>query len=403
MDFLDRETVTSLAGHQGWPSISIYLPTHRAGSEKEQDRIRLKNLVRSACANLVATGMREPDAESFCAPARALVEDDTTWRSTSEGMAVFVSAEGARVVSTDTTLPEQSVVGDRFYLRPLMPALHGESHFFALALSKNGSRLFSCDRASIDQIDLPDAPASIAEVTKYDVPEESLQHSSIHSGQAGIGGGRPTTQIYHGHGGEKDVDKIQSERYLRAVERAVSAALKDEHEAPLILMGVDYLVAMYRDLNTYPLIVSEQVLGATDEMTPHAVHAAASAALVPHFDSRLDTALTELAEKGGSGLVSRDPVEIVAAAIAGRVKTIFLDDGIGPFGRFDRSRFGVEEVCADMPRLLRETADTEDAAPDCGWDLVDLAAAETALHGGSIHAFVGESAPVHGVAAVYRY
>ena len=61
-------------------------------------------------------------------------------------------------------------------------------------------------------------------------------------------------------------------------------------------------------------------------------------------------------------------------------------------------------VCAEAPRYLRETADSTHATDgECGWDLVDLAAAETVLHGGTIHAFDGEATPVVGVAALLRY
>ena len=70
---------------------------------------------------------------------------------------------------------------------------------------------------------------------------------------------------------------------------------------------------------------------------------------------------------------------------------------------FDRELFAVEAVCSAAPRYLRENADSESADGECGWDLVDLAAAETVLHGGVIHAFDGEDAPVAGVAAVLRY
>jgi len=50
-----------------------------------------------------------------------------------------------------------------------------------------------------------------------------------------------------------------------------------------------------------------------------------------------------------------------------------------------------------------EATDLTEPEAEVGWDLVDLAAAETTLHGGEVHAFVGEDAPVRGVAAVFRY
>lgn len=405
MPSVDRDALVTLADHTGWPSVSLYLPTHRAGSEKEQDRIRLKNLIRAACEHLARDGMRESDAEAFCAPARAVLDDATFWRETTDGLALFLSPGDLRVAHTDAPLPEQSVVGDRFYLRPLMAAHRGDRRFFALAIDRGGCRLFRGDGASIDQMPLEGVPASLAEETQYDDVQESIQYSSTPAPQSSAEGKRATAAVFHGHGGEKDTDKISLERYLRKVEGAVRKTVACDAGVPLVLLGVEYEVALYRSLNSCPSIAEEAIFGATDEMPPHRIHARALEALEPRFATAMETELADLAEKEGSPLASHDAVEIVAAAAAGRVKALFFDDSVGPFGTFDRERFTVETVCADAPRFLRESGEPDGGPSDgeCGWDLVDLAAAETALHGGEVHAFAGEDAPVHGVAAVYRY
>lgn len=405
MPSVDRDALVALADHNGWPSVSLYLPTHRAGSEKEQDRIRLKNLVRSACEHLIRDGMRDADAEAFCSPARAILDDATFWRGTTEGLALFISPDGMTVAHTDAPLPEQSVVGDRYYLRPLMAAHRGDRRFFALAIDRGGCRLFRGDGASIDQIPLEGAPASLADELQYDETQESIQYSSQPSPASAAGGGRASSAIYHGHGGEKDTDKSNLERYLRKVEAAVAKTLACHSGVPLVLLGVEYELAAYRSLNSCPSIAEEAIFGATDEMQPHRIHARSLVALEPRFATAMETELADLAEKEGSPLASHDAVEIVAAAASGRVKALFFDDSVGPFGTFDRESFEVDMVCADAPRFLRESGEADGGPADgeCGWDLVDLAAAETALHGGEVHAFTGEDAPVHGVAAVYRY
>lgn len=404
MAITDRADLASLAKHRGWPALSFYSPTHRAGSSKEQDRIRMRNLVRSACDGLVKQGMRSPDAEALCSPVTDLVGDDTFWRDTGQGLALFVAPDRVEIVRLDTPLPEQYVIGDRFYLRPLLAAHRGERRFFALAVDRGGCRLFRGDGATIDQLALEGAPVSLADELRYDETQESVQYSSMPATAKAAGGGRPTSAIFHGHGGEKDVDKSNLERYLRKVEAAVSKATGCEPGVPLLLMGVDYELALYRTLTKCPTLAGVQVVGATDELKPHEIHARALAVLQPWFDAEIEKRLTELTEREGSPLTSHSAIEIAKAAAEGRVKALFFDDSAGPFGTFDRETMNVEIVCADAPRLLRESAQP-DLVPDsaCGWDLVDLAAAETALHGGEVFAFTGEQAPVHGVAAVMRY
>ncbi|TLM95948.1 MAG: hypothetical protein FDZ75_05265, partial [Actinobacteria bacterium] len=177
MHYPDRATLTTLAKPHGWPSMTLYAPTHRAGAEKEQDRIRLKNLLRSACEHLTNDGMRPSEADRFCSPVHELLADDGFWRSTSSGLALFISEDVVTTLVLDAEVPEHAVVGDRFYLRPLMAAHTGERAFFALALDRNGCRLFKGDGSAIEQLPIEDAPASLAEELQYDETQESVQYS----------------------------------------------------------------------------------------------------------------------------------------------------------------------------------------------------------------------------------
>ena len=404
MDTLDHDALMSLAQPTGWPSVSLYLPTHRTAADKEPDRLHLKNLLRVAAEALLDGGERDAAASALLAPAQALLGDDTFWRDTSDGLAIFITPTETRTFRLDSPMPEQAVVGDRLYLRPLMVAYRGNQAFYALAVGMGGSRLYRGGHTKLDLVPLPGAPVSLADELKYDdETEDQLQNTTFASPESVNATGRAVA-TFHGHGGEKDTRKDGLVRYLRHVERAVTRAIDPEAGVPLVLLGVESAIATYRELNTYPGLVVEQVLGAVDELSPHQVHERALAALSPKFTATLAADLTELAEKGDATLVSTDPTEILEAAAAGRVKTLFLDEGTGPFGRFDRVAFRAFADCPEAPRFLRDTA-TPDSLPDgaCGWDLVDLAVAETVLHGGAVRAFAGESAPMHGVAAVFRY
>ena len=400
MDTIDRATFTALANHSGFPAVSLYLPTHRAGAERDQGPIRLKNLVRSACEGLVVQGMRDPEADALLGKMKALYDDVSFWRETGDGLAIFVDASETRVMRLDVAMPEQCVVGSRFYVRPLALAYRGDERFFALAFDRNRARLFEGDRSGVTELPLDPAISSFAESSKYDEREESLQYTT-HASPESTNASGPAIGQFHGHGGE-NVDKDELQRFAAGLEKAVTSAIGAENTVPLLLLGVDYQLATYRGVNTYRSLAPEQVDGATDELTDRVIHAKALEALAQRFDATVGSDLKELSEKPSS-LVSSDPTEIVSAAATGRVKTLFFDQASGPFGVFDRDLFAVEAVCSAAPRYLRETADSESAEGECGWDLVDLAAAETVLHGGAIHAFDGESAPIAGVAAVLRY
>jgi len=401
---LDTTTIAALMGESQWPCVSLYLPTHRAGAGTDEDKLRLKNLLSQAYNRLVAEGMRGPEADRLLEPVSAILINDSFWRGvTPGGMAFFASERGIRTFVFDTPVAEQFVVGDRFYLRPLFTAHTGEMRFFALAIGKGGWRLFAADRASIEPVEVKGAPLSLADETKYDVEQDDLQSVTFASPQQVAHSGRATA-VFHGHGGEKDTETRQFENYIRHVEAAVTRTLGAENEVPLVLLGVDYELARYRDTNTYAGLSDARVEGAVDTLTPWEIHLRALAALEPEIEAWITRDLEALTEAEGSPLVVHDPAEIVSAAAAGRVRMLFFDETAGPFGTFDPSTFSVIARSDTEPPHLREIPPAGEAAADeYGWDLVDLAAIETVRHGGEVHAFVGEGAPVHGAVALLRY
>lgn len=403
MSIVNAESMIRLAEHRRWPSVSFFLPTHILPREVGEDRIRLKNLVRAATERLVAEGMREPEALALLERVKELQADDSFWRETSRGLAVFRAEEELLTIRLDMPVPEQVVVGDRYYIRPLLQARPVNDSFFALALDKNDTRLFRGSGAGIEQLDLGDTPVSFAEALKYDEVSKNLTTHSQTAGRIASRGHQHQGSTYAGHGNAKDSDVEQTVRFARIIERGVTELIKGE-TLPLVVMGNERVVSAYRDVNDYRHLSDVRLTGASDYLSPQQVHQRALDALAPEFAARLDEEIGALRENEGSALASHDPADIVVAAAEGRVRTLFLDESVGPFGVFDRERHEVRELCDAAPRLLRESkTPSKEGDGECGWDLGDLAAAETALHGGRVLLFSGERPPVDGVAALYRY
>jgi hypothetical protein len=402
MDIVNRETIVRLAAVSGWPSVSIYLPTHHRPTQAEPDRIRLRNLVSEARQALIAGRLRDTDADALLARVSTLSTTKDLWSGGFEGLAIFVTADGTEVLRVDTPMPERAVVGDRRYLRPLFAVYHRDMHFWALALDKNGVRLVRGDRTSVGEVSLPaGTPVRLEDETKYDIHDVALRFQTI----PGVGPeqGRGVAQ-YHGHGGEKDADKVSLLQFISDVARGVTTVIGAQSTEPLVVLGVDYIVDAYRGVASYAGIVSERLDGATGHLSATEIRDRALTALTARIATTTEADIAELAEKTGTGFTSADPAEVFAAAAAGRVKTLFMDGGAGPWGTVDRSTLVVSTVCDGQPTYLRDPAAPEGVdEAQCGWDLVDLAAVETITHGGTVHAFTDEGSPVSGVAAVFRY
>jgi hypothetical protein len=404
MNAVDRGTLLRLAARETWPSVSIYLPVDHLGIHTDADRIRLRNLVKKACERLVEDGLRQTQADAMMAGTLDLAADDALWAGGPDGLAVFVTPETTEALWVHLDMPELIIVGDRFYLRPLFAAYTGEKKAWALAIDTDHTRLFHLDPVSIEEVALPKGtPVSLGAENFDDHEEQEQYHTMPTATPEGMRG--DAAAMFHGHGGEKDTDKVQRERFLLDLGRGVVETIGAESSEPLVLLGVDYLIHDFRAQVRYSHVAPEEVEGATDYLSPGDVQRKVLAALRPRMEYAAAADVDEYRSLAGTPRASSDPSEILAAAAAGRVKTLVMDDSQGPWGWFDRTNFDVTHLCEIEPRFLRDTMDASADVDifECGWDLIDLAAAETFAHGGVVHAYRGEASPVRGAVAVFRY
>lgn len=384
-DTLDRETLADLARPRTWPAISIHMPTHRTGPGVQQDPIRFKNLVRTAEESLRNAGMRLPDVDALLQPAHDLLGDTAFWRESTDGLAVFLSEDFSRIFRLDIELPERITIGKRFLIRPVLPSLDTGERFFVLAFSKKCVRLLEGTRTEVRELDLAGVPTSLADALKYDDYERQVQ---FHSGTPAGGGTGRRPAMFHGHGGIPDVEKTNLSRYFRMIDRGLHEFLRDDC-APLLLAGVDYLIPIYRQVNSYPHLVDVSMTGNPDEVSAAELHAEARGLLKPYLRAELERNLACFRELEGTDLVSDDLAKIVPAAHEGRVKVLFVSQAPAMYGSFD-------------PTSARLHISVEPQPDD--WDLADLAVAESLLHRGTVHAVEAIDADKATVtAAIFRY
>ena len=361
--------------------VSLYLPTHRAGAEMSQDPIRLKNLLATARAELVAAGMRGPEANELLAPAKALSAGGQFWAELSDGLALFLAGDGMQTFRLPNPVDELVVVADGFHITPLVAAVATGDPFYLLALSQSQVRLFQGSRYGLSEVELPAASRSLAEALRFDDRERRLQ---LHgSGRAGRG---RVTATFHGHAMDKDNSEEDLLRFLGAVARSVGEIIGDRR-APLVLAGVGYLLPLYRQVSGKQLIIEGGITGNPEQLTPKELHALALPIVEPWFTQDRRKAAQAFLEGGGP--TASTVAEGVVAAYQGRVESIFVDVGRHRWGVFDQSTMTVEE--------------REDRLPG-DRDLVDLAAAMTLIKGGSVFAVEASALPSDDqIAAVLRY
>jgi len=336
---------------------------------------------------VVASGVRTPEARELLEPAETLLHDGLFWQHQSDGLALFVSPEMFHHYRLPFDFEELVVVADRFHIKPLLPLLSGDGRFYVLALSQNEVRLLQGTRYSVSEVGLEDVPESLAEALRWDDPEKRLQWHT----QTGARTDGKRAAIFHGHGvASADDPKDYILRYFHQVDEGLGDLLGGE-EAPLVLAGVDYLLPIYKEANSYPHLVDEGIEGNPEEMSVEELHEHAWAIVHPLFLSAQQEAAARYRQLAGAGSeqASSDLKEVVPAAYHGRVDTLFVAVGLQQWGAFDPDTNTV---------YLHEKAGPE------GEDLLDLAAVHTLLNRGTVYAIEPEKVPDEApLAAALRY
>ena len=360
--------------------VSLYLPTHEAGSRAAQDPIRLKNLVARAKQELEDLGAGASDIAALLGPVESIVDDAGFWAHSTPGLAVFVSEEGVQRFRLAGPVAEAVVVSDRFWIAPLVPFVASGGSFHVLALSENQVRFLRGSRYEVTELGLGDIPASLADALPFDDREAQL-HSH---GSDRVGAGR-VSATFHGHGGASDFGDVDLVRFLQLVDRGLADLLGDA-SAPLVLAGVDEIVSWFRKLSHHKNIAESYVGGNPERLSPEELHDRA----LPLVASDLDADRLRAYERFDSSAATVQTLpEALEAASGGRVADLFVLSGSHIWGS-----------CDAEGRLIEQGADRR--AGD--HDLIDLTIRETLGHGGAVFAVDASGMPTDAaIAAVLRY
>ncbi|GIV77725.1 MAG: hypothetical protein KatS3mg050_2119 [Litorilinea sp.] len=387
-DNFTEQDLRQLLGRRDTLCVSIYLPTQTAGPEIEQNPIQLKNLLNEAEEKLVQGGVRAAEAREWLEKARSYLDDRYFWQHQSHGLALFIEGATTRLYRLPLEFKPEVVVSDRFHITPLLPLLSGDGLFYLLALSQKQARLFQGSRFEIEEVPVEEMPKSLADALRYDEFEPQTQYHSADAPGA-AGGGQI---IFHGHGGGEEDRKVHLARYLQGIDRALAEVLQKE-QAPLVLAGVDYLLGIYREVNTYDHLLEEAILGNPDDLSAQELHQRAWPLVEPVFRAPRQEAAERYKALAGTGKTANDIQEIVPAAYQGRIDVLFLTREHHVWGTFD----------VESQRVHLDEA----PGPD-NEDLCDLAAAHTFLNRGKVYVVDPDQEPdampdTNGLAAIFRY
>lgn len=397
-EHLTYEKIRSVAESESNHFVSFYLPTTRGAVKPEENSLRLKDALRIAAEKLEQRALRRPDTTRLLGPVSRLLDDSDFWLHQLEGLAIFRSESELVHYRLGFDVPELVVAGRSPYVRPLLPALLPGTHFLILAVSQNAVKLFDCSRFEAGEVDLSDTdiPRSLEEALRYDdLQKPELQHHpTTGPGRAPEGQTAPAESPggrvhgFHGHGESGESQKTQIRRYFQAVDAGLYKLIGPDGP-PIVLAGVDYLCALYKEVTDLHSIVDENVEGNPDRLSGAKLHERA----IPIVEKRSRARVAETRDAYGRleprGAASTDLVHVLEAAHEGRIATLLLERDVLRWGLFNASDRSLEE--------RREPGPTD-------VDLFELAARQTLLHGGTVLALDREQmVETAQIAAIFRY
>ena len=391
MDTITQEGLRALADAGTPPAVSLYLPTHRKGSGIRQDPIGMKNLLTEAEEKLVARGMRGTEARDLLEPAKALLDDPAVWGPESQdGLAVFVAPGTFRAYHLPIAPEAQAIVNERFHVKPLLPIL-ADHEFYILALSQHDARLLHCTRTSCARVELPkdvETDLDDAVVRTGEHPKNYKTDATSDGGNASVQGNAVAT-----HTNAPDPQNREAENllfYLRQIDDGVRRAAP-ENDALLVLAGDVNITSPYHDATKLKKrdIAADTIKGNPDHTADGDLHDKAVEILNPLWHKALHDEQETFGNALAQGKASDNLREIVAAAMDGRVNTLFVDPSEKRWGRVDEATRAVELHEGETPE---------------GQDLVDWAVMRTFGTSGRVLVVASEDVPGDGpLAAIMRY
>lgn len=389
MDFLSKSDLKTLLEHHEQPSVSLYMPTVKAGSETQQNPIRFKNLMKEVESKLEEMGIRLSDASEWLEQAKKL-DDLQFWEHQELGLAIFISPTAFHYYLLPIEVDEIVVVSDRFHLKPLLPLVNKNGRYFILALSQDNIRLIEATQFSARELHVENIPDNLDQALMYDEFAQTSQFRTFTS----HGGSRhpaPEGGIFHGQG-SPDIDKIYLDilQYFHQVDKGIFDRLKDE-DAPLVLAGVEYLMPLYHQANSYQHLLADGMAGNPKMLKPEELQTLTWEIVQPYFEKSYTEAVQRYQDLSGAqpDKTVTKLEEIVSAAYYQRLDSLFVALDYHQWGQFNPETNQVE---------IHEEAQPDDE------DLLDFAAVYTAMNGGTVYVEPQDKMPGEGaVAAIARF
>lgn len=330
---IQTKELTELANQNTPPLISVYLPVEVTGRESKQNSIRLHKLLKQAESALANWWFEQPEAEKYINKVMSFAEK-TVWKKRTQGMAILISGQQIYHYDLPDPVPELVFVGERFYIRPLLPVIQEQIPYSILALSQNHARLIQVSEGQPTQLKIPELEQMSMTATRAKESDPGLQRHSIGSGK----------EILHGHQAEPDDphSKIRLHEFYQHVFDAIKSKLNDKH-GPLLLAAENRMAVEFCKVVADQDLSSRVLSGNPDQKSVEDLQHESLSIISRMVAGRRQKFMDDFLTRHELPDVSSDLEVIFEELFAGRLESICLAEETQVWGLYSESTGVIEQ------------------------------------------------------------
>lgn len=256
INFPNQQELEELRAFDEPYCVTIYAPFIDPNAATNPNRIELKNLLREAEAALQSAGVQPKDIKKTLRPARALLEGDEFWPVHRESLVLFMHPKLFRYYHIpDHGTPYLLTVEEGFNLEPLLKIMKNNKNYFVLALSHKNVQLYEGDHYHLQPVHLKNFPSDMKKALRIDEYPKWRETHRIAPSYMGKG-----SEASHGQYNVSQTDKDMLKEFFGRIDHSLHHYLSSQ-DKPLILAGVEYLLPIYRQANTFPQLLKDDIKG----------------------------------------------------------------------------------------------------------------------------------------------
>jgi hypothetical protein len=348
---ITEETIREVIEHAQPPVITAYIPTVRGAVPPQENSLQLRDLLKRAEDRLEEWGLPHRERDDLLRPLIQLLEDNRFWRNQLDGLALVRDRSSLHHWRLPFSVPAAISVEDAPAIRHLLRAVYPRQDVYLLALSQHDVRLFHATHFGIREVSLNDVdiPRSVDDTLRYDDLQkpESQHHPTTGPGRApegqaatpGRSSGR--SHVFHGHGESGEGEKVQIRRFLQAVDNGIAKLLSGT-KWPLVLVAVDHIAALYKEVSHHEPILDDVVEGSPDRLDEQRLHDRSLSIIEAYKNLSIEDVRDAYGTATGAGRGTSFPAEVLGAAHEGRIRTLLVASNAALWGRFDPATRTIE-------------------------------------------------------------